>query len=146
MNSDEARDLLADYLGDELDDTRKRRFEAHLTDDPELAAEVDAMRRTMSALRSLDMPMTPTVAPTASRSPISTLLRYAAIVVFAFGAGYLTHNVTTGPVNDSAPTIVRPGSKTPPDDWETRVAMAYAKAHGHSSLARSLVALAHAAE
>ena len=71
-------------------------------------------------------------------------MRYAAIIVLAFGAGYLTNNVTTGPNEGGLPGIERPVQNEPPRDWETRVAVAYAKQPGRSGLARSLVAMTRA--
>ena len=156
MNSDEARDLLADYLGGELSESQRRQFEAYLAGDPGLAAKVEGLRRALAAMRSLDEPAaaakghdTRASAPADNHAAwrhkwTSALMRYAAIIVLAFGAGYLTNNVTTGPNESGLPAIVRPVQNEAPRDWETRVAVAYAKQPGRSGLARSLVALTHA--
>ena len=146
MNPDEARDLLVDYLGGEMDRSQRERFEEHLTNDPALAAEVEGLRRALAAMRSLDDPAAgPAVreaAPRPRHGWTSALMRYAAIIVLAFGAGYLANSATTGPNEGGLPGIVRPVQNEAPRDWETRVAIAYAQQPGRSGLARSLVALA----
>ncbi len=148
MNRDQAKDLLADYLGGELDDVRRREFEAHLAGDPDLAAEVDGLRRALAAMRALDASAaTPTLTNTSPRTKLPralTLLRYAAIIVFAFGAGYLTRHLAKGHLDQVRSGVVQPRAQEPAENWETRVAVAYARQAGRSGLARSLVALAQA--
>ncbi len=146
MTHDEARDMLADYLGGELDDARRRRFENYLAGDPELAAEVESLRGALAALRALDAPYAAEKQAGSSRSPIPILLRYAAVIIFAFGAGYLARNVTSGPSDSAPPGIVQPTPKArdAAKVWGTRVVTAYARQPGRSGLARALIALSRA--
>ena len=69
------------------------------------------------------------------------MARYVAIIVLAFGAGYLTNNVATGPKEGGSAEIAQPVPTDTSMDWETRVAVAYTKKPGRSGLARFLVAL-----
>ncbi|MFH0983583.1 MAG: hypothetical protein V2A79_18870 [Planctomycetota bacterium] len=150
MNADEARNLLVDYLGGELDRAQTERFEAYLVSDPALAAEVEGLRRTLAAMRSLDEPAGARSAqhavPATRRRGLPVLLRYAALIVFAFGGGYLTHEVTSGAGDGAQPAMVRPGrdGAGAASEWETRMAVAYVDQPGRSGLARSLIALARA--
>lgn len=145
MNREQARDMLADYLGDELEPEQKRHFEAYLTADHELAAEVDALRGTLAALRSLDVPSAMGVAPDGRRLAGrrgAAALRYAAVFVFAFGAGYLANSLASGGPQSPSPAPSESWSERDFGEWESRVAAAYARHAGQSGLARSLVALA----
>ena len=146
MNRDQAREWLADYLGDELDDAQRHEFEAYLAGDAELTAEVEDLRRALATLRTLDEPAAGETAPWRSaRSPrLLILLRYAAVIALAFGAGYLTSGRFGLPTSALTPTVVQPPAGGATDAWEKRVAVAYANESGRSGLARSLVALAHA--
>ena len=166
MEHDRAQDMLADYLGGELDEAQARQFEAHLTENPALAAEVDSLRGTLAAMRALDepaatpaprdaAPLVKTDEPPAlprvdNRAPwrrMSGVLRYAAVVVFAFGAGYLANAVNRGPDTSTPARVVEPAPEAPDGAglWEARVRVAYAEQHGRSGLARSLIALSRAA-
>jgi len=167
MTHDQAQEMLADYLGGELDESQKQQFEAYLTGDPALAAEVDSLRRTLAAMRAIDEPVTAPVPwdgtppartddPRASGADdrtvwkhgrMAVLLRYAAIIVFAFGAGFLANAGARGPGVTTPSSVVEPAPKNQDRarQWETRIAVAYAKQPGRSGLARSLVALARAA-
>ena len=150
MTHDEARDMLADYLGGELDDAPRQRFENYLAGDAELAAEVESLRGALAAMRALDMPGAAPAMPEKradfSRSAARTVLRYAAVIIFAFGAGYVTRNAASGPPDGIPSAIVQPGPKArdAAKSWETRVAIAYARQPGRSGLARALIALSHA--
>ena len=56
MNEAERDEMLAGYLGDELNEAQRERFESMMADDPELAGEVESLRRTIEAMRALDAP------------------------------------------------------------------------------------------
>ncbi|MCK4659639.1 MAG: zf-HC2 domain-containing protein [Phycisphaerae bacterium] len=147
MNHDQAWGMLADYLGDELDESQRRQFEAHLADDAELAAEVESLRRTLAAMHALDESVSvPEISGGLMGRPrrrTFAFLRYAAVILMAFGAGYFTNSLSMGRQANSIAGIVEPGSKGVSDNWGTRVAIAYANQPSRSGLARSLVALAH---
>jgi len=148
MNPDEIKDLLADYLGDELSPSDRQRFEQYLTSDPDFAAEVEALRRTLSAMRSLEVPgqwSAPGV--TAARTGVARgaiLLRYAAVILLAFTGGFLVRGQSGTGSEPAPPSVVEPERPARQHDWQTRFASAYAENAGKSGLARSLVALAAA--
>ncbi|MCP4594685.1 MAG: hypothetical protein GY842_28465 [bacterium] len=149
MNAEEARDLLAEYLGDELDSVQQHLFEDCLAKDADLAAEVDGLRRALAAMNSLDAPGGVT-ARREAHQPLrhwsAAMMRYAAVILFAFSAGYLTRNTADPNELASKPGIHQ---STGSPEWgalETRVAAAYTQNPGRSGLARSLLALAQAAQ
>lgn len=148
MKPDKIQNLLADYLGDELDPARKAEFERALDNDPDLAAEVDSLRKTIRAMRSLDVPsvvppaLSPAHPPGAAPRMLG-IMRYAASILIAFTLGALVRDVAMAP--DSAPpsrviTIDEPG----PGAVERKLAAAYNHNAAKSGLARSLLAVAHA--
>ena len=61
MNSADHHDQLAAYLGDEMDEESKARFEAVMEEDPALAAEVASLRDALEAMRSLSDEAAPAV-------------------------------------------------------------------------------------
>ena len=150
MNADEMRDKLADYLGDELQPEERRRFEEYAATDPSFAAEVESLRETLRAMRSLDESAGEASSGTThgsarmawARAP--ALLRYAAIILLAFSAGYLVPDRSETPRDVSTATDVQPKRATDQTEWQMRLAMAYSNSSSRSGLARSLVALARA--
>ena len=143
MNSSEARELLADYLGDELSPDQRRGFEAQLAHDPELAAEVENLGGALAALGSLELPAP--VEPVV-RMPAHAFLRYAAVVLLAFGAGYWANAAVSGSGATPRSGEVRVVERSAARDFEMRMAAAYSSQPGRSGLARSLVALARASK
>ncbi len=150
MNRDPQDHRLADYLGHEMDPAARARFEQELAADTARAADVGALRDTLEVMHRLD---SPNAAPTAGGSWHATLrfavvLRYAAAVALSFGLGYLVRDATPShvPAPDSKPAVQvdRPPTARPTREWETRFAQAYARNPKHSTLARSLTALAYA--
>jgi anti-sigma factor RsiW len=153
MNRQEMNDLLADYLGHELSPSDRARFERSMAADAEFAEEVAEMQRALAAMRSLEAPaeLVGTEPRTALRfrpSQAATLLRYAAIVLFAFVAGYAARWATAG--GRSSPSIAAPAPEPArngaPGDFEQRFAEAYGRSAGRSDLARSLIALSRATQ
>ena len=98
--------------------------------------------------RPLEEPATAVVRETprvkVRRAVLPMLLRYAAVVAFAFAAGYLTHGLSGPPTRPGSYRIFQSDPTDSADNWETRVALAYTKQPDRSGLARSLVALARA--
>jgi anti-sigma factor RsiW len=142
---------MADYLGGELDDARCSAFDACLAEDPELAREVADLRKAIDALRALEEPDTvrsaPAVESAGHRLRLGMALRYAAVILMAFGAGYLTRNAFEPSVPVETPGLVRPApaenkAAEPASGLETRMAKAYASQPDRSGLARALLALA----
>lgn len=94
---------LAAYLGDEFSDEQRAAFEAELAADPARAARTRALRATLAALHDVlpaDAGWTPLRVSSSRGAPRRVRsfrwLRYAAIVVMAFGAGFGARMMTEG--------------------------------------------------
>jgi hypothetical protein len=115
MNDNNRNELMAGYLGDELNEGDRARFEAMMADDADLASEVAALRNTIETMRALDSPgSAPAPAPGIGHAPgtghaapkagvtpspslarplrvwSAAVLRYAAVIGLAFVIGYVT--------------------------------------------------------
>lgn len=172
MNEAERDELLAGYLGDELNEAERARFESMMAGDPELAAEAESLRRTIQAMRSLDAPGSGRAPgsrrlagggdgspPASVTSPlrvwIGAVVRYAAAIGLAFAAGYfmrggggqeaLPEASASRPAERADSDIAR--SVPPPaGEWLQSAAEVYVSRPRGSSFARSLVAIAEAGE
>jgi anti-sigma factor RsiW len=112
MNDNDRDELMANYLGDELNESDRARFEAMMAEDADLAAEAAALRGTIDRMRALDTPGSapapgmadapepghapPKVgvaSPSSMARPLrawgSAVLRYAAVIGLAFVIGYV---------------------------------------------------------
>lgn len=150
MNADEIKGMLADYLGDELSPQDRQRFEEYLDADREFAAEVASLRCALDEMRSLNVPGEDAFAvpprAAARRSWSMVLLRYAAVILLAFTAGFLARgwfSERVGP-SEPSPAIADLGQPQHPAEWQMRFASAYIQNANKSGLARSLVSLAQA--
>ncbi len=143
MTRDELKAMLADYLGDELSSEQRQQFEVALDADPEFAAEVDGLKQTLQTIRSLDEPVATNVKHDEATHRVVKpgLLRYAAILVFAFIGGYLSRGPQT-----VQPQIAQQENLSSVSDWQLKFAERYAEHSSDSSLARSLVALARSTD
>ena len=143
MTHDELKPMLADYLGDELSSEQRQQFEAALVSDPEFAVEVDGLKQTLQTIRSLDEPIDVVAAQDDAIRPaiMPGLIRYAAILVFAFIGGYLVRGSQF-----VQPQIVQQDNLSSVSDWQLEFAKQYIEHPSDSSLARSLVALARSAD
>jgi len=152
MTRDELKAMLADYLGEELDEDRNREFEAALARDPEFAAEVGGLQETLQRLRTLDAPIPMSTATSRGTRSLAVpkLLRYAAVLALAFVGGYLARGPAAElprlPLAGTSQEIVAAPSNESTDAWRLRLAKAYAEHPSDSSLARSLVAFVHSFE
>ena len=108
MNCERTRDMLADYLGDELTPTERQAFDSHLSACEHCRSEVDSLQAAVRALRQLDPPPTPLAAPQqAIPGPRASRWRgggfqplaYAAMLLIGVGIGW----------------IARPTPENPPD-------------------------------
>ena len=143
MTRDELKAMLADYLGDELSSEQRQQFEVALVDDPEFAEEVDGLKQTLQTIRSLDEPIAVVAAQDDAIRPaiMPGLIRYAAILVFAFIGGYLVRGSQF-----VQPQIVQQDNLSSVSDWQLEFAKQYLEHPSDSSLARSLVALARSSD
>jgi anti-sigma factor RsiW len=122
MNDIDRDELLAGYLGDELNEADRARFEAMMADDADLAAEAAALRRTIEAMRALDaaapgmgdaplLGHAPGIGPAPPKAGVTpatplarplrvwggAVIRYAAVIGLAFAAGYVMRGGETPP-------------------------------------------------
>ncbi len=148
MTRDELKAMLADYLGDELSVEQRQQFEAALVNDTEFAEEVDGLKQTLQTIRLLDEPVaTKATQDDAIRPAIMPgLLRYAAILVFAFIGGYLARGSQTEQLQVNLPDSVNQPANNSLSDWQLKFAKQYIEHPSDSSLARSLVALARSSD
>ncbi len=145
MNRDEIDAMLADALGGELDPSQRERFDQLLADDPRLAEEFRDLQRAVAAIRSLDDPAgigERASAPSrrALAVPWRAGMRYAAVIGVAFVAGFAVRALM--PAGSKVPPVTPPAAESPAA-WEQRFADVYLLHPSESSLARSLVAVAH---
>jgi anti-sigma factor RsiW len=126
-------DLLADYLGGEMDRSARAAFESRLADDPALAGDVGGLRRTLAALRSLDEGEAEParVSPPSGRR--DAVWRYAAVIALAFLGGWGVRAM----LNPAATPEVN-------GQWQERMLAAWNERPEASTLSRSLVALGRA--
>ncbi len=119
MNCNDIKDLLADYLGDELESAERMQFESHLTTCAPCRAEVAGLRQVQSELQD-----TPDIsieqADQRSRClevrrrrawPMRTALvglRYAAMLAFGVGLGWQLNPASEQPVAGDPRTDIPP--------------------------------------
>src|SRR5690606_30253474 len=174
MTRDEARELMIDLLGGELEAARRVDRDAYLTGEPELAEELASLERTREAMRSL----TPGPAGAAARRDGRRTgrrgwapFRYAAVAALAFAAGLVVRDqdiawrvvraeeptevstpteslsiflAESGPTAE-APGVARPWGIGEGTSVRARIARAYAaEMDNRAGLARALVAVANA--
>lgn len=142
MNEKELEMLLADYLGNELDDAERRRFEEFLDANPQARAEVEALRRTLADVRCLEEETESRVAEwSGSREScragwFTTALRYAAVLAVGMGVGWLLKPAEVGPGKHETvePSPAPQVAVTEPvhPDWIRAVATA-SRTHGQGS-------------
>jgi len=148
---------LADYLGGEMAENDRARFERRLKDNPALAAEVDGLRRTLDAMRSIgaEAPRPVQAFDRPWRRWTGAVLRYAAVIGITFTVGYVSggsrladrHDgiVMQTPPSPQPPDRTSSGNDLPSPRWLERAAELYVSRRGSTGFGRSLVALAHAA-
>ena len=156
MNCSEVMEHLADYLGDELDEPRRRSFDAHLESCHSCSLEVQSMSRVLAELSgapvvSADQAMVRTqqlevrLRPSRSRRLLSGLLRYAAMLFIGAGVGWALKPATPGaapggPVADSPPPKFSTANDVHPE-WVEAVVQASRRHSGGSSFVRNIAAL-----
>ncbi len=115
MNCERTRDMLADYLGEELAPAERQAFDSHLSACERCRSDVDSLQAAVCALRQLDPPPTPLAAPQpAPRRPVASIwpggafqpLAYAAMLLIGVGIGWIAR---------PAPENPSPGGSTGPD-------------------------------
>ncbi len=156
MNCNDIKNLLADYLGDELESAERTQFESHLSTCASCRAEVAGLRQLQSELQdapdiSIELADQRSRCLEIRRRPAWPMravfagLRYAAMLAFGLGLGWQLKPVaeplpgggsgtTIPPVRTVATTGVHPA-------WIEAAAKLNA---GQSSFARSLAALSTA--
>ncbi len=156
MNCNDIKDLLADYLGDELKSVEQTQFQSHLSTCASCRTEVAGLRQVQSALTdapdiSIDQ------ADQRSRCleirrrrawPMRTVfvgLRYAAMLAFGLGLGWQLNPASEQPVAADPGTDIPPVRAVATTGVHPAWIEAAAKLNaGQSSFARSLAALSTA--
>lgn len=163
MNCEDFEMLMADALGDELAESDRVQFEAHLAACETCRRECESLKRTVDATRTLAGPrkvrvqrdgdrlvIQPEDTPARSvlHGPVSAvwrggrLLRFAASVLIAFTAGYAVHAGLM--MTDDAtrePQIVQVDRASPPSVRGSLVS-AHARNPSRSGLANCLATIA----
>ncbi len=156
MNCNDIKNLLADYLGDELESAERTQFESHVSTCAPCRAEVAGLRQVQSALT--DAPdISLELADQRSRCleirrrsawPMRTVLvglRYAAMLAFGVGLGWQLKPATEQSIAGDPRTDILPIQATATTDVHPAWIEAAAKMNvGQSSFARSLAALSTA--
>ncbi|MCH8913985.1 MAG: zf-HC2 domain-containing protein [Planctomycetes bacterium] len=151
MNCNDIKNLLADYLGDELESPERTQFESHLSTCAPCRAEVAGLRQVQSELQ--DAPdISIELADQRSRCleirrrrawPMRTVfagLRYAAMLAVGLGLGWQLKPVAGDPRTNIPPVRTVATTGVHPA-WIEAAARSSA---GQSSFARSLAALSTA--
>lgn len=166
MEREQIQILMADYLGGELAPDMAEDFKTSLERYPDLSAEVMELRNTLQALGAVRGPISDIHTKDlykqdnqqmqdGASSVYQVVKRYAAVILIAFIAGYISHMTTLEPLanqqfddtdkNFASQTdsiINRNNEKTNSnDDWRNEFAEVYMTYPSDSSLARSFVAL-----
>ncbi len=98
------RNLLPDYLGDELDPAEQDQVREHIASCEPCHAEVATLTATLASLRNLKVPAKPASAPVAGipvgwpmalavGARFSRLLAYAAMLMIGVGLGWIARSV-----------------------------------------------------
>ena len=158
MNCQDFENLLPDALGGELSESEQAAFEGHLAACATCRSEHKSLTGAVGRMRSLPEPAALSVrrvgdglllTPSTSAS-ISALrwtrssrgfLRYAAVILLAFVAGYSTSSVNSVTPNVThSPVAVSPGGN-PANNLQTAVAMQFSRNPARSDLAKGLLAM-----
>jgi len=156
MNCNDIKDLLADFLGDELESAERTRFESHLSTCASCRTEVAGLRQVQSALT--DAPdISIEQADRQSRCleirrrtawPMRTVfagLRYAAMLAFGLGLGWQLKPAAEQPIASDPGTDSLPVQTAATNDVHPAWIEAATRSNaGQSSFARSLAALSTA--
>ncbi len=89
MNCDEIQNALADYLGDELEASRRSALETHLESCDACRQEVSELKNTVQMLERLKAPSRDVLSPMSRRIGILQPLAYAAVLIIGIGIGWL---------------------------------------------------------
>ena len=156
MNCNDIKDLLADFLGDELESAERTQFESHLSTCAPCRAEVAGLREVQSQLQAAP-DISIEQADQHSRCleirrrrawPMQTMfagLRYAAMLAFGVGLGWQFKPAAEQPVAGDFPTNSSPVQTVATTGVHPAWIEAAAKSSaGQSSFARSLAALSTA--
>lgn len=157
MNCQDFENRLPDALGGELAESDQARFDAHLSDCEKCRDEYDSLKNAVGRMQSLPEPgavairrigdglfLTPSNGIPA-RAPrwtqrSRTLLRYAAVILLAFIAGYSTSSFNTVTPRVTPPPFVAVGGN-PAGNLQTAVAMQFSRNPTRSDLAKGLLAM-----
>ncbi len=137
--------LLADALGDELSNSDRRDFDAHLEICDACRLEYQSLMKTLNITRDRlsgtdAMTESPDRRPTIRirRTSGWALVRYAAAIVIAFGAGYAMRAIRQA---GNEPDVIATNVKVTPATIQERLVIAHQRAPHASSFAKSMLAV-----
>ena len=160
-NHDEVQVMMAEYLGGELDEAGRAKFETMMEGDEQLALEVKTLRAASDAIGSLDDEDAGPVAMISSKPASSAAsfrghaLRYTAVIALAFLGGYIIRGLEPIPGPGGVEPEHAGGIETNAVDnsgddsggeenFEHRLTREYLNAPERTGLSRSLIAYARA--
>ncbi len=152
MNCNDIKNLLADYLGDELESAKRTQFESHVSTCAQCQAEVAALQQVQSALAdapdiSIELADQRTRCLEIRRRhawPMRTVfagLRYAAMLAFGLGLGWQLKPDAEQSRTDDIPPVQTVATTGIHPAWIEAAAKSNT---AQSSFARSLAALSTA--
>ena len=147
MDREKLEELMADYLGGELEPAHAAQYETALAEHPDLAGEVASLQRTLSMIRKTDGKDRPDMPLPSKKAWSRAVLPYAAALILAFTAGYFFRSIPLPfTADEHSGGLENPAVGEPLEDWTQTFAEAYTINPGASRLARSLIAFSRALE
>jgi len=142
MNPPEFEQRMADYLGAELEPIERAEFERLLAADPAAQKRVDALRTLAAAVRELPATVPPVAPQPLIWKRVMVVLRYAAVILLAFAAGYGVRGAGGGPPETVRTVAAVPAAaRSVTDSFAERYARAVAAKPGASTLSHALLAM-----
>lgn len=145
LDCEQMERMLADALGDELSDSDRQEFDAHLEACDACRAEYQSLMKTLNITRDRlsgadVMAERPDRRPTTRirRTSGWALVRYAAAIAIAFGSGYAMRAIRQA---DIEPGPIATNAGAAPETFQERLVIAHQQAPHASSFAKSMLAV-----
>ena len=117
MECKDVQEMLADYLGDELDSSFRNAFDSHLAICQQCRSEVESLQRTVQSLKQLPVLAAPnswdaSLSRSKTHIPfprryVMRLLTYAAMLVFGVGIGWFGNPILSNPHKAFVPFLYK---------------------------------------
>lgn len=143
MKPDELREKMAEFLGGEMTPVEAARYEAALTTQPLIKAEVEGLKTAIVAMQRLDTAPPVVDAPVTMAKPARRhrgyAMRLAAMIGLAFFLGYIVKGLESPPPSAPQDDVVTEESLAE-DSFGTQFVTNYVNDARHSGFGRSLIA------